>query len=93
MDSFFERIGDRLPDKPVIHLHSSLSKVTVYERMVEELTGSGMCIHVSSSTFFNLWKHHFKHVTKVCHTHVHPCISHMIDTPPKLAIHFSRPSP
>ena len=62
--SFTGRIGDRLPDKLVINLPSSLTVKAVYERMVEEMMGSSMLSSfVSQPQFYNLWKEYYPHVS------------------------------
>ena len=63
MDSFFTRIGDRMPDRPTIHLPSSLSKISIYQNMTEELQQRGKSVVISQSQFFDVWKTHFGHVT------------------------------
>ena len=79
LDSFFTCMGDRMPDRPTVHLPSSLSKVSIYNEMVDDLRRRGKDVVISQSQFFEVWKLHFSHVTipKVqCHVlygHVKPC--------------------
>ena len=63
MDDYFMKIGDRMPDKPVVHLPSSLTKTSVYERMKRDMADLGKKSLVSQSQFFKLWDTHYKHVS------------------------------
>ena len=64
MNSYFNQVGDHMPDKLAIHLPSFLTRSLVYERMKEDL-GTDT---ISSSHFHSLWMSDFSHVTipKVC---------------------------
>lgn len=63
MDSFFATMGDRMPDRPTVHLPSSLSKVSIYNDMVDDLRRRGKAVVISQSQFFDIWKLHFSHIT------------------------------
>ena len=54
-------LGDYLPDKLAIHLPSSMTVKSVYDRMCEErITTTSV---VSRAQFYNLWKEYYPHVT------------------------------
>lgn len=52
-----------MPDRPTIHLPSSLSKISIYQNMTEELQQRGKSVVISQSQFFDVWKTPFGHVT------------------------------
>lgn len=56
-------MGDQMPDRGVIHLPSSLTKVQVYQKMHTEMKSRGKEHVVSQSQFFNLWKEEFGNVS------------------------------
>ena len=68
MHSYFNLVGDYMPIRMVVHLPSNLSKLSVYQRMVVDMTNRKKDSIVSKSHFFRLWEEHFSHVNipKVC---------------------------
>ena len=52
-----------MPNSLIIHLPSSMTKVQIYQRLVEDLTKRGKSNIISQSHFFDIWKKHFSHVT------------------------------
>ena len=68
MHSYFNLVGDYMPNRMVVHLPSNLSKLSVYQRMVVDMTNRKKDSIVSKSHFFRLWEEHFSHVNipKVC---------------------------
>ena len=56
LGSFFTCMGDRMPDRPTVHLPSSLSKVSIYNEMVDDLRRRGKDVVISQSQFFEVWK-------------------------------------
>ena len=48
------RIGDHLPDKAIVHLPSTLTMKSVYDRMKEDFRSQRET--VSQPQFYNLWK-------------------------------------
>ena len=50
-----------MPDKAVVHLPSSLTMKSVFDRMREELDGQREM--VSQPQFYILWKEYYPHVT------------------------------
>lgn len=63
MKRYFERIGDRMPHIQQIHLPSFLSKKTVYDTMIKELSEQGHDEVLSLSHFYALWKEEFPFCT------------------------------
>ena len=63
MDNFFNLIGDHMPHQMGIHLPSSLTKVSVYQRMLSELKSRGKVSIISKAHFFKLWEEQFSQVT------------------------------
>ena len=61
MDDYFMKIGDRMPDKPVIHLPGSLTKTSVYKHMKRDMADSDKISLVAQSQFFKLWDTLYKH--------------------------------
>lgn len=55
------RIGDHLPDKAIMHLPSTLTMKSVYDRMKEDFGSQRET--VSQPQFYNLWKEYYSHVT------------------------------
>ena len=47
-------------DRPTIHLPSSLSKISIYQNMSEELQQRGKIVVISQSQFFDVWKTPFE---------------------------------
>ena len=62
MKSYFERLGDYVPDSNRIHLPSFLTKREIYQKMHTDLLESGIKDIVSQSTFYELWERDFNHV-------------------------------
>ena len=60
MAEYFERVGDKRPDKDGIYLPTCLTEKKIYEIMVEQL---GMESCISPSQFNKIFKNDFKHVT------------------------------
>lgn len=61
MGNFFDRVGDHLPDKSVIHLPSMLTIKGVYSRMNEEIDAQDSEV-ISQAQFYLLWKEFYPHV-------------------------------
>ncbi len=70
MKQFFDKVGDKMPDRLAIHLPSFMTQTSVYSRMKEDLLTQNLPV-ISSSHFYNLWAADFPHVTipKVCYSH------------------------
>lgn len=62
MKSYFDRMGDHMPDCNRIHLPSFLNKREVYQKMHEDLSESGLKDIISQSTFYDLWEKDFSYV-------------------------------
>ena len=62
MDNYFMLVGDSMPNGMMIHLPSSLSKLSIYQRLVEEFKNRKKTEIVSQSQFFKLWESHFSNV-------------------------------
>ena len=60
MTSYFERIGDKRPDKEGIYLPTCLTEFAIYSRMVEEIGDSEA---VCFSQFNKIYRQHFSNVT------------------------------
>ena len=74
MVNFFNLIGDHMPHQMGIHLPSSLTKLSVYQRMQSDMQSRGKASIISKAHFFKLWDEQFSNVKipKVCqclHTH------------------------
>ena len=71
MESYFKRIGDRMPHTQQVHLPSFLSKLNVYHQMMDELTQQGLTDEkqLSLSHFYALWNKRFSYciIPKVLH--------------------------
>lgn len=63
MESFFDLMGEKMPDRATVHLPSCLSKLCIYQRLEAEMRERGRSQIVSQSQFFFLWKLHFSHVS------------------------------
>ena len=63
MRSFFNWMGEKMPDRATVHLPSSLTKLHVFKRMVDDLQSRGKESIIQKSHFFEIWKSQFKHVT------------------------------
>ena len=62
MANFFDRVGDRLPDKSAIHLPSMLTIKCIYSRMNEEIHAQDSDV-ISQAQFYHLWKEFYPHVS------------------------------
>ena len=74
MDQYFQRIGDKRPDKDGIFLPTCLTETKMYEIMVEELYQGNELLAISYATFCDIYRVDFKNVTipKVCmHVYVY----------------------
>jgi hypothetical protein len=63
LQNYFDLIGDHLPQRMVIHLPSNLTKLFIFQRMVEDFKSREEVTHISQSGFFKLWEEHFSHVS------------------------------
>jgi hypothetical protein len=63
IEAFVSLMGDKMPDCASIHLPSSVSKVSIYQRMVAELKARGKIDIISPSQLFGAWKTYFCRVT------------------------------
>jgi hypothetical protein len=72
MTYFFNLIGDHLPHRMGIHLPSNLTKVAVYQRLVDDMRARHKPSIISQSQFFRIWDEKFGNVSipKVCLSHV-----------------------
>ena len=63
MESYFKRIGDRMPHVQQLHLPSFLSKLSVYQQMMDELAQQGHTAErmLSLSHFYALWNERFSY--------------------------------
>ena len=61
LELFVHPIGDHQPDRKVIHLPSSFSRLDVFKKMQEENTQFRQP-SVSMTHFYRLWDKHFSHV-------------------------------
>lgn len=68
MEHYFDRIGDKRPDKDGIYLPTCLTEKKIYDVMVEELYQGDESKSVCFSQFNKLYRAEFKNVTipKVC---------------------------
>ena len=62
MASFFDLMGDRMPNNVTLHLPSSTTKLQIYQRMLDDMSGRGKAVIISQSHFFDIWKRNFDHV-------------------------------
>ena len=63
MGNFFDRVGDHLPDKSIIHLPSMLTVKSIFARMNEEIHSQDQSEVISQAQFYILWKEFFPHVS------------------------------
>ena len=63
MTSFFDRIGDKRPDKDGIYLPTCLTEKAIYDRMIEELCKGDREKAVCFSQFNKLFRTEFPNVT------------------------------
>lgn len=63
LDNFVTLMGDKMPDRATIHLPSCFSKLSVYQRLVQEFKDRGKGQIICQSQFFEVWKTHFHHVS------------------------------
>lgn len=68
MSSYFDRIGDKRPDKDGIYLPTSLTEKAIFDIMLEDMGGDSSST-VCFSQFNRIYRQHFPHVTipKVCY--------------------------
>lgn len=59
MESYFDRIGDKRPDKDGIYLPTCLTEKAIYDKMVEELQERVVCF----SQFNKIFRKSFSHVS------------------------------
>ena len=73
MKQYFERIGDKRPDKDGIYLPTCLTERKIYEVMAEELCHSEESKLISFSQFNKLYRSEFKNVSipKVSYMYVY----------------------
>ena len=62
LQNYVDLIGDHLPQRMIVHLPSNLTKVAIYQRMVEDFKGRNYSL-ISQSNFFKVWEEHFSYVT------------------------------
>ena len=62
MQKYFTLLGDHMPQRHIIHLPSCLSKLSVYNKMTQDLASRQKESIISKSQFFLLWDQHFSHV-------------------------------
>ena len=62
MENYFALVGDSVPNQMSLHLPSSLTKLSVYQRLHDDLKKRGKNEIVSQSQFFKLWESHFGNV-------------------------------
>lgn len=63
LDNFLSLMGDKMPDRGTIHLPSCFSKLSIYQRLVQEFKDRRKDQIISQSQFFEIWKTHFHHVS------------------------------
>ena len=63
MESYFKRIGDRMPHTEQVHLPSFLTKTSIYHQMMAELFQQGHTENdiISLSHFYALWNERFSY--------------------------------
>lgn len=73
MDSYFQRVGDKRPDKDWIYLPTCLTKSKLYEIMMDDLCQGEVSKGISYAKFCQIFKDDFKNVSipKVCGLCVH----------------------
>ena len=59
MSSYFERVGDKRPDKDGIYLPTCLTETMMYSLMVKDLSDDTVCF----SQFNKIFRIHFSYVT------------------------------
>lgn len=62
MENYFTLVGDSMPNQMALHLPSSLSKLSVYQRLHDDFKKRGKNEIVSQSQFFKLWESNFSNV-------------------------------
>ena len=72
MDQYFQRIGDKRPDKEGIFLPTCLTEKKMFEIMVEELYQGEEGLAISYSKFCDVFKLDFKNVT-IPKVHLYKC--------------------
>ena len=72
MRSYFERVGDKRPDKDGIYLPTCLTEKAIYKIMTSELPHDGV---ICSSQFNKLYRSHFSNVT-IPKVSIHVVLSH-----------------
>ena len=63
MEEYFERIGDKRPDKHGIYLPTCLTERSIYSTMIEELHAGDTNAAVCFSQFNKLFRENFRNVT------------------------------
>jgi len=63
MTDYFDKIGDKRPDKHGIYIPSCLTINKMFNIMVEDLFNNDKSKSICYSTFSYLFKSEFKHVT------------------------------
>ena len=63
LDNFLSLMGDKMPNRGTIHLPSCFSKLSIYQRLVQEFKDRRKDQIISQSQFFEIWKTHFHHVS------------------------------
>ena len=65
MESWFQKIGDQMPDSRMVHLPHFLTKEAVYKEMHREMMAFGIpaCKILSLSRFYTLWNNRFPNVS------------------------------
>ena len=68
MDSYFQRVGDKRPDKNWVYLPTCLTLTKIYEIMIEQLCEGDSSKCISYAKFCLIYKDEFKNVSipKVC---------------------------
>lgn len=68
MDAYFERVGDKRPDKDWIYLPTCLTRGKIYEIMIDQLFEGDSSICISYPKFCKLYNEDFANVSipKVC---------------------------
>ena len=63
MENYFKRIGDKMPHTQQVHLPNFLSKMSVYEQMIQELAAQGHADiqRISLLHFYPLWNNQFSY--------------------------------
>lgn len=63
MTSYFERVGDKCPDKDGIYLPTCLTEIAIYNTMVEELYSGNSSEGICFSQFNKVFRTQFPNVT------------------------------